>query len=102
MRALAVLALTAVLVPLGPLGGAAEAAESPEAGTWTWPVRGVVITPFALSPNRFAPGQHRGIDIAARAGAPVVAACRGQVTFAGRVPGRGRAVTVRCAQGALA
>jgi hypothetical protein len=63
---------------------------------WTWPVHGNVVTPFALGPDRFAPGQHRGIDIAAAAGAPVRAACSGTVRFAGRVPGRGRGVTVVC------
>jgi len=63
---------------------------------WRWPVRGEVLTPFVLGPDRFAPGQHRGIDVAAAAGAPVRAACGGTVRFAGRVPGRGRGVTVVC------
>lgn len=70
-------------------GAAAERA-------WRWPVRGEIITPFAVGADPFARGQHRGIDIAARAGARVGAACAGRVRFAGRVPGRGRAVTVTC------
>ena len=63
---------------------------------WRWPVRGEVVTPFHVTPHPFAPGQHRGIDIAARAGARVRSACEGRVRFAGSVPGRGRVVTVRC------
>jgi hypothetical protein len=63
---------------------------------WRWPVRGEVLTPFAVGANPFAAGQHRGIDIAARPGAPVAAACTGRVTFAGRLPGRGHGVTVAC------
>jgi hypothetical protein len=63
---------------------------------WQWPVRGEVITPFALQANPFARGQHRGIDIAARPAGAVLAPCTGAVTFAGRVPGRGRGVTIAC------
>lgn len=87
-----VLLVLLLLAATAPAAGAAE--------RWRWPVRGAVVTAFATGPDRFAPGQHRGIDIAARAGAPVRAACSGSVRFAGRVPGRGRAVTLRC--GALA
>ncbi|HEX8207350.1 MAG TPA: M23 family metallopeptidase [Solirubrobacteraceae bacterium] len=83
------LALLLVLV-LAPPAHAAD--------RWRWPVRGDVLTPFHLAANRFAPGQHRGIDIAARAGAPVVSACPGRVHFAGTLPGRGRAVSVLCGE----
>ena len=49
---------------------------APAAATaWRWPLRGEVITPFRLAADRFAPGQHRGIDIAAAAGAAVRSAC---------------------------
>ena len=65
-------------------------------GAWRWPARGEVLTPFALGANPYAGGQHRGIDIAARAGAPIRAPCGGVVRFAGRGPGRGRAVTLAC------
>src|SRR5687767_5163571 len=63
---------------------------------WRWPVRGEVIAPFAVGSNPFAPGQHRGIDIAAAAGGAVRAPCSGRVRYAGRVPGRGRGVTIVC------
>jgi Peptidase family M23 len=72
------------------------AAPAGAAERWRWPLRGDVVTPFRLGPRLFAAGQHRGIDIAAAAGARVRSTCPGTVTFAGRVPGRGRAVTVLC------
>jgi hypothetical protein len=66
-------------------------------GAWRWPVRGEVVGEFAHSPRTaFAAGQRRGIDIAARPGAVVGAACAGRVTFVGLLPGRGRGVSVRC------
>ena len=74
----------------------ALASPAPAAAVWRWPLRGEVLTPFHLGPNPFAPGQHRGIDIAAAAGAPVHSVCAGRVSFAGRIPRRGRAVTVLC------
>ena len=83
----AVLVLLALLPP-----SAAEAA----AGRWRWPVRGEVATPFHTTRDPYAAGQHRGIDIATRPGAPVRAACSGTVAFAGRLPGRGRGVTIAC------
>ena len=72
------------------------AAPAGAAERWRWPLRGEVLTPFRLAAIPFAAGQHRGIDIAAAAGAPVRSACAGRVAFAGRVPGRGRAVSVVC------
>jgi len=63
---------------------------------WRWPVRGDVVTPFVTAANPFAPGQHRGIDVAARPGASVIAPCSGTVRFTGRVPGRGHGVTIAC------
>ena len=63
---------------------------------WRWPVRGEVLRAFAVGPDRFAAGQHRGIDIAASPGTPVRAVCSGRVRFAGRLPGRGRAVSIDC------
>ncbi len=61
-----------------------------------WPVHGDVVRPFSLGPDPFARGAHRGIDIAARRGGAVRAACAGRVTFAGGVPRSGRVVAQRC------
>lgn len=44
----------------------------------------------------FAGGQHRGVDLRASVGAEVRSACTGTVVFAGRTPGHGRTVSVRC------
>ncbi|MGI9100539.1 MAG: murein hydrolase activator EnvC family protein, partial [Solirubrobacteraceae bacterium] len=66
------------------------------AGSWKRPVEGPVLRPFTLSADRFAPGQHRGIDLGAPLGAAVRAACGGRVRFVGRVPGGGRTVSVGC------
>jgi hypothetical protein len=64
---------------------------------WRWPVRGPVIGAFHVSPRApFARGQRRGIDVSARPGTVVRAACPGRVTFTGALPHRGLAVTVRC------
>lgn len=64
---------------------------------WRWPLRGPVVGSFHVSPRApFARGQRRGIDVSARAGAVVHAACPGRVTFTGALPRRGLAVSVRC------
>ncbi len=63
---------------------------------WLWPVHGAVVGRFAVTADRFAAGQRRGIDIAATPGAAVRAACGGRVLFAGVVPEAGRTVTVAC------
>src|SRR3954453_10304732 len=52
-------------------------------GEWTWPVHGEVITPYRNGTDPYAAGQHRGIDIAAPVGAPVVAAPDGTANFPG-------------------
>ncbi|MDP1847689.1 MAG: peptidoglycan DD-metalloendopeptidase family protein, partial [Solirubrobacteraceae bacterium] len=79
------------------LGGLAACATSAVARDWLRPVDGAVVRPFSVSDvDRFAAGQHRGIDLAAAPGAVVRAACAGRVSFAGRVPGGGRTVSVRC------
>ena len=64
--------------------------------TLTPPVPGAVARPFAYAGDPFARGHHRGVDLAARPGEPVRAACGGRVTFAGRAGANGGAVTIRC------
>lgn len=84
---LARIAVLALVLALSP---------APALAAWRHPVGGRVTRPFALSPDRFAAGQHRGIDLASPPGAAVRAACGGRVHFAGRVPGGGRTLSVRC------
>jgi Peptidase family M23 len=74
-------------------------AGAPPALAWTWPVEGPVLRPFVLGDDPYAGGQHRGVDIAGGAGAPVRSPATGAVSFAGTVPGGGRTVTVRTADG---
>ena len=66
---------------------------------WVWPVQGKVITPYRLGANPYVAGQHRGIDIAAAVGRPVVAAAGGEVRFAGTVGSSGLTVSIRTADG---
>lgn len=82
--ALVVAAFTIWLVPVA------------RAASWQRPVPGPVVRPFGVSADRYARGQHRGVDLAAPLGTPVHAACGGRVRFAGRVPGGGRTVSVGC------
>jgi hypothetical protein len=89
-RLLLVAAVAAQLV----LPGTARA----DAG-WSWPVRGEVITKYRNGDDPYAGGQHRGIDIAAAPGTPVVAAASGNVTFSGTVASSGLTVSVRTADG---
>ena len=71
----------------------------PVAAAWAWPADGPVLRPFSVAEDRYAAGQHRGIDIGAAVGAPVRAPAAGTVSFAGPVPGGGRAVTILTADG---
>lgn len=66
---------------------------------WTWPLAPVppVAVRFEAPPTPWSAG-HRGVDLLAGVGQPVLAAGRGQVTFAGMVAGRG-VVVVRHAGG---
>ena len=74
---------------------AAALAAAPASIAWTWPVSGQVLRPFSLGPDPYAGGQHRGVDIGAELGASVAAPAAGTVSFAGAVPGGGRAVTIQ-------
>jgi len=69
------------------------------AGGWTWPLRGEVITPYRNGDDPYAGGQHRGIDIAGRVGAPVVAATDGTIRFAGVAGSNGLTVGIRTVDG---
>lgn len=62
-----------------------------------WPVRGLITSPFGWRQDPLAPWRrdyHTGIDIAAPAGTPVVAAAAGVVVFAGWDGALGRVVTI--------
>jgi hypothetical protein len=85
-----ILPLTAVM-----LLGAPPAAG---AAGWRGPVDGAVLAaPFAYERAQpFAGGQRRGADLRARPGAVVRCPCAGRVSFAGRPPSGGLAVSVRC------
>ena len=72
---------------------------APTRADWTWPVSGEVITPYRFGGDPYAAGQHRGIDIAASDGAPVVAAASGEVRFAGMVGSSGLTISIRTADG---
>jgi hypothetical protein len=72
----------------------------PSAGAWTWPVGGPVLHGFSFDrAHPYAAGQHRGVDVAASDGAPVLAPVSGVVTFAGAVPTSGRSVTIETVDG---
>jgi hypothetical protein len=86
------LVLTAFLSLAAALAGPADAA-------WLWPVRGEVITQYRNGSDPYASGQHRGIDIAAAVGTPVVAAASGEVRFAGTAGSSGLTVSVRTGDG---
>lgn len=78
---------------------AALCVPSAVADGWRWPAPGKVVTPFSAGADRYAPGQHRGIDVAAEPGTPVVAAVGGTVRFAGAIGTSGLTVSVRSADG---
>jgi hypothetical protein len=87
-----------VLIAVLPLALPASAAASGSPDRWQRPLPGATVS-RTFSFDAAAPyerGRRRGIDLAARPDAPVFAACPGVVTYAGRVPGWGRGVTVRC------
>jgi murein DD-endopeptidase MepM/ murein hydrolase activator NlpD len=73
----------------GVVASAGDPVVSP-AGRWQWPLEPApaVVRRFRASPTLWGAG-HRGVDLAARVGQPVLAAAAGVVTFAGVVAGRG-------------
>ena len=66
---------------------------------WTWPVDGPVLQTFNVDSNPYAGGQHRGIEVGAPVGTPVLAPTGGTVSFAGSVAANGRTVTIQTAEG---
>ena len=75
------------------------ALTTPAQAAWVWPVRGEVITPYRNGTDPYATGQHRGIDIAAPVGTPVVAAAGGDVRFAGTAGSSGLTIGIRTGDG---
>src|SRR2546430_9865087 len=93
LRAALTAAAICLIVPSLLLPAQARAA----APGWRWPVAGEVITPYRNVDDPYAGGQHRGIDIGASVGTPVVAATGGTVGYAGGAGSSGLTVAVRAA-----
>lgn len=60
---------------------------------------GEVVTPYRNGSDRYAAGQHRGLDVAAPAGSPVRAIVDGRVSFSGKLPDGGQTITLRTSDG---
>jgi hypothetical protein len=90
--AIVLLAVLTLAVP----GRAAVASTTHD--RWRRPLPGAAVArTFSFDPAApYLRGRRRGIDFRGRPGAPVLAVCGGTVTHAGRVPGWGPGVTVRC------
>jgi lipoprotein NlpD len=74
--------------PLPPAEPEKPAGTDREDIDWRWPVKGKVLAPFTE--------QARGVDIAGKKGAPVVAAAAGRVIYAGdKVRGYGKLVIIK-------
>lgn len=95
LRRFAPLLLLSVVL-LAPLAVPAQAAPARVApaqpageARWGWPVGPpvAVVEPYRAPPTPYAPG-HRGIDLAASSGTPVLAPASGTVSFSGPVAGR--------------
>jgi murein DD-endopeptidase MepM/ murein hydrolase activator NlpD len=68
-------------------GPAPDAVAAASGSSWVWPVTGPMIRGFDPPDSPYGTG-HRGIDIAAGVGTPVLATAGGTVTVAGPVGGR--------------
>lgn len=86
---------------LGPPRLAAQPASAYEPA-WSWPISPVpeVVRPFKAPPQRWLSG-HRGVDLAAQPGMPVLSPDEGTVVFAGWVVNR-PVITVDLGEGLLA
>ena len=82
-------------VAAAPTGAAPGSAAPVRGQRWAWPLspRPVVARRFDRPAHRWSAG-HRGVDLAAAVGQPVLTAGDGVVAFVGTVAGRG-VVTVR-------
>jgi hypothetical protein len=81
---------------LGVLLLCALALPAASARAWTWPVDGQVVRGFNFDrAHPYAGGQHRGIDVSAAIGAPVLAPAEGVVSFAGTVPSGGKTISIQ-------
>lgn len=87
-------------VTAAPVESASAAAVGPaSAAGFSWPVQGKVIANFGVTPDGL---RNDGINIAAPAGAPVMAAADGTVAYAGnQLRGFGNLVLVRHANGMI-
>jgi len=92
------MAMSRSLLFLVALSLAATASAAPLARTTggSRHCKGPLLRAFAVSTDRYAAGQHHGVDLGASLGTSVRAVCPGRVTFAGIMPGGGRTVSVRC------
>ena len=84
-------------VHLEPKPGTGHPSETGDRARWRWPVQPTppVLRPFRAPESTYGAG-HRGLDLAAADGTPVLAVESGRVTHAGPVAGRG---TVTVAHG---
>jgi murein DD-endopeptidase MepM/ murein hydrolase activator NlpD len=76
--------------------------SAPAGQAWSWPTGGPssVLRGFSYNPaDPYAPGQHRGIDVAGSLGVPVLAPASGTVVFAASVADGGKTVTIRTPDG---
>ena len=69
------------------------------AWAWVWPADGDVLRGYAVGADKYAAGQHRGIDIAVGDAPSIRAPVSGEVSFAGQVPTHGLTVTIVTADG---
>lgn len=79
----------------GDQNSAAFAPPASSGSGFVWPVRGTLVSPYGQRWGRL----HSGIDVAAPAGTPIVAAGSGQVIYAGSMSGYGLIVIVQHAGG---
>jgi murein DD-endopeptidase MepM/ murein hydrolase activator NlpD len=81
-------AVTGAASPAGQTGMSPHVAEATAAAElWIWPVTGPIVRGFDPPDSPYGAG-HRGIDIGAPVGTPVLAPAAGRVTFAGAVAGK--------------